>query len=91
MTFVSEFHPKAKKFIDSLDKTTRNRILDAVNKLEIDPFPRGCIKIEGSISGYESEKIFRTRVGDYRILYVIKPEERRLIFVRIDKRGRAYK
>ena len=90
MTFISEFHPKVKKFVDKLDRITRTRILNAVNELEADPFPRGCMKVEGTIPGYENEKTFRIRVGDYRILYIVKLEENRLIFVRIDKRGKVY-
>ena len=56
MTFISKFHPKVKKFIDKLDKITRIRILNAIDELEADPFPRGCMKVEGAIPEYENKR-----------------------------------
>ena len=39
------------------------RIVSAAESLADDPFPLGCTKLSGS------ERSYRIRVGDYRILY----------------------
>ena len=39
------------------------RIVAAVEALADDPFPPGCTKLSGS------ERSYRIRVGDYRVLY----------------------
>ena len=39
------------------------RIIAAAESLIADPFPSGCVKLSGS------ERSYRIRVGDYRILY----------------------
>jgi len=36
------------------------------------------------------EKLYRVRVGDYRILYEIYPEKKVVLIVNIDKRSRIY-
>ena len=41
------------------------------------------------LDGYK-EKLFRVRVGDYRILYEINNKSNMLGIVKIDKRSRAY-
>jgi len=42
-----------------------------------------------TIQGYQ-EKIFRIRVGDYRILYEIDYEINQIGIIKIDKRSRVY-
>ena len=69
MTYSILYHPKVKKFVDKLDKIQKERLRKNIEKLKENPFPRDCIKLEGDISGFENEKIFRVRIGDYRILY----------------------
>lgn len=39
---------------------------------------------------FEGEKVFRVRVGDYRILYTVNYEKKRVLIVNLDKRSRAY-
>jgi mRNA interferase RelE/StbE len=59
--------------------------MDKIEELRNDPFPHKVKRVEG-----RKEKIFRVRVGDYRILYVVL-KERNIIFVsKIDKRGGVY-
>ncbi len=41
------------------------------------------------VEGYK-EKIFRVRVGDYRILYEVDYSKNFIGIVRIDHRGRVY-
>jgi mRNA interferase RelE/StbE len=71
---------QAKKFIDGLDKSAKQRI-----KKGIDGIP------EGDILPYKSRKgHFRLRIGDYRIIFTWINQEQILI-TSIDNRGGAYK
>lgn len=55
-------------------------------KLKNEPFPHECVRIEGL-----TEKVFRVRVGDYRILYIVEHTSVTIYVPDIDKRGRVYK
>ena len=49
------------------------------------PFEVDSIKIKGE------DDTFRTRLGDYRILFLIQNDKQIVIVVKIDKRSRVYK
>ena len=85
-TFPAEFSNKAGKYIKKLDEITRGRIHERINKLEGDPFPQEVERVED----YKEEKVFRVRVGDQRILYVVRYNPNKLLVVRVDKRSRVY-
>lgn len=84
--FTAEFSPRTLKEIRKLDPITRKRIGDKVDALEEDPFPKEVERVEG----YKDEKVFRVRVGDYRILYLVRYNPNQLIIVKVDKRARVY-
>ena len=86
MPFSIQFGPQAEKFIRKLDSQIKERIKSKLNKLEQDPFPQEVERVEG----YKGEKLFRVRVGDYRILYVVRFEANQIIIANVDKRGRVY-
>ncbi|MFH1721749.1 MAG: type II toxin-antitoxin system RelE/ParE family toxin [Candidatus Altiarchaeota archaeon] len=81
------FHRSVKKYVDKLDSITKSRLRKAVDELAENPIPPASIKVEG----YRDQKIRRLRVGDHRILYVVDLQEKEVIIVKIDKRGRVYK
>ncbi len=83
-----EFSRKADKFLDKIEKELSKRLLDAAQTLQQDPFPHGTKRVENQ--WFEGEKVFRIRVGDYRILYSINYQKNRVMIVNIDKRPRAY-
>jgi len=82
--FSVEFSKNAEKDLKGLDKLIIKRILTKIELLAQDPFPRDSIKIKGE------EKTFRIRVGKYRILYEVYPENRLILVTKIDKRERVY-
>ena len=84
--FPAEFSSKSAKYIKKLDATTRKRIEDRINKLEEHPFPQEVERVED----FKGEKVFRVRVGDQRILYVVRYNPNNLIVVDVDKRSRVY-
>jgi len=86
MPFSAEFAPKAAKFVKKLDKQIKPRIRNKILRLQIEPFPPETVRVEE----YKDEKVFRVRVGDYRILYSVDYEEKTIIVINVDKRGRVY-
>ena len=77
-----ELSPKAFKALSRLNNPMRARIMNALDKLEEEP-PQGDIR---AMSGKEG---FRSRVGNYRILFQIT--ENSIVIVNIAPRGEVYK
>ena len=74
------FTKNAEKSLKKLDKIQKIRIVDAIHKL-----PCGDIK---RLQGIQ-DPVFRLRVGDYRIIYIVKDN---VIYINdILPRGSAYK
>ena len=71
----------AYKTLESYDKTTRIRLVEAINII-----PRGDIK---KLQGEKFPPLFRLRIGKYRVIYHFEGEE--LLIVKIDTRGDVYK
>ena len=76
----------ARNFIKKLDSKNSPRIIEAIEKLAEDPVPHDAKRIYGT-----SEKLFRIRVGDFRVLYRIDHGEVIIIVVNIDSRKRVYR
>ena len=83
--FDIQYSRQAVKFLKSLDKTLVSRILIKIEKLKHDPISHDSKIVEGY-----SEKLFRVRVGDYRVLYEIDYKGNLIGIVKIDKRSRVY-
>ena len=86
VSFPAEFSMRASKEIKKLDNQMKSRILEKVDKLEQNPFPQEVERVED----FEGEKVFRVRVGDFRILYVVRYNPPKLIVIKVDKRSRVY-
>jgi len=86
MSFSVKFGPQPTKFIKKLDYLTKERIKKKIHKLKEDPFPQDIERVES----HKGEKVFRVRVGAYRILYLVRYEEKLLFVAKVDKRGRVY-
>jgi len=83
MTYQLIFSRKAEKFIKNLNKNEKNRFKKVFEKLLENPYSYPYKKIKGK------ERMYRIRVGDYRILYTI--EENAIIVLKIDTREKVYK
>lgn len=80
------FSSRAKTDLAALDPTTRRRIMDALTWFaehfeEMTPIP-----LSGPQKGF-----FKFRVGDWRVMYMIKAQERLLAVHYIDRRDKIYK
>jgi mRNA interferase RelE/StbE len=83
--FAIDFSSSAKKFLKKLDKHLVMRIVTGIEKLTNDPFPREVKRVVN-----KKEKIFRIRIGDYRVQYSVIYDKGLVFISDIDKRPRAY-
>ena len=83
--FEIELSSHAKRFLKKVDKQLAERIIERIEKLGAEPFPTDVKRVVN-----RKEKIFRVRVGDYRIQYTIHYEENLVFISDIEKRPRAY-
>ena len=79
-----EYRKKAAKYIEALDRPTKQRIRDGILGLTETP-PDGDIKpLQGTGDGS-----LRLRVGGYRIIYRIEADT--VVIDKVDSRGDVYK
>lgn len=83
-----EYSKKAVKYINTLDRTTKQRIKTGIEGLTLSP-PKGDIKM---LQGY-SDNRKRLRIGKYRIIYNYLHDGiiEILYIMNIDTRGDIYK
>ncbi|MBW2984108.1 type II toxin-antitoxin system RelE/ParE family toxin [Candidatus Woesearchaeota archaeon] len=80
-----KFNSRCYKILKKIPKNSCTRILSKIRQLETNPVPQDAKRIL-NVKG----KMFRIRVGFYRILYVINYEEKQVYISNIDKRERIY-
>ena len=81
----TEFSNSATKFLKKADTHLAKRLIDKIEELAKDPFPKDVKRVVN-----QQEKVFRVRVGDYRIQYCVLFDRNLLFITDIDKRERAY-
>jgi mRNA interferase RelE/StbE len=75
----------AERSLRRLDAAMFGRVAAALRILADNPRPAGCRKLTGS------DRDWRVRVGDYRIVYEIDDENREVRVMRIRHRREAYR
>lgn len=85
---IIQYDKRAKKFIESQDRPTKQRIKKAIEGLTEQP-PKGDIK---TMQGYRDGRL-RLRVGKYRVIYRYATDGtiEILHIMDIDSRGDIYK
>ena len=83
--FLVEYSSQSLKFLKKTDKILVRRLLEKIGQLQEEPIIHDTKLIEGY-----KEKLFRVRVGDYRILYEVDYNHNTLGIVKIDKRSKVY-
>jgi len=79
------FRKSAEKELLKHDPKIIESISNAIDNLAEDPFPVGYRKLKGS------EKSFRIRVGDYRIVYQVDIKQSLITIFRIRHRKDVYR
>lgn len=69
---------RAEKQLDRVAYADHPRIVEAMLALEDDPRPRGCRKL--------FDDIYRIRVGNYRVIYQVDGEEKKIVVGKIARR-----
>ena len=79
------FKPSVEKDLRSLSKILISRVLERVERLKNDPFPRQAIKLSGT------ERLYRIRVGDYRIVYEVDTQAKQILIHYVRHRREVYR
>lgn len=82
--YAVEFLPSAARALSKLERTVQRRISRRIDRLAGDP-RADAVKLRGA------DDVWRARVGDYRILYVIEDQRLVVVVVRVAHRREAYR
>jgi mRNA interferase RelE/StbE len=75
---------RAEKDLKRLERSTKNRVITSISSLAEEPRPAGCRKIQSE------EGVWRIRVGDWRIAYIIDVSNQEITIIRIAHRREFY-
>ncbi len=75
----------AEKELRDIPKIIFFKIVAKIRSLSSEPRPHGCESLAGS------EKHYRVRQNDYRIVYVIDDQKKEVTVVKIGHRGDVYR
>lgn len=79
------FKPSVEKDFSNLPRAVARRANSRIEELAQNPFPANSVKISGS------ERLYRVRVGDYRIVYEVNSEARVIIVHYVRHRREVYR
>ncbi len=86
MDFYSiDFKPSVEKDLQRLPRSVISRVMRQIEDLRSDPFPHQVIKLSGA------ERLFRIRVGNYRIVYDVNTQAKQIIIHYIRHRREVYR
>jgi mRNA interferase RelE/StbE len=80
-----DFKPSVEKDLRSLPKAAAARIVERIEGLRDEPLPRQAIKLSGV------EKLYRIRVGQYRIVYEIDLQSEQVTIYYVRHRKDVYR
>ncbi|MEW6567790.1 MAG: type II toxin-antitoxin system RelE/ParE family toxin [Chloroflexota bacterium] len=78
MPYSLKLHRDIEKQLQRMSLTDRERVVEAVRSLRVEPRPAGCIHLE--------ENLYRVRVGDYRIIYAVFDTELVVLVCKVARR-----
>jgi len=85
MTFFVEYDKQPQKLLEKADKHIAKRIMDKIETaLAENPVPHDAKTIVGE------HGVFRIRIGDYRALYRINYQDKKILVFKIETRPHAY-
>ena len=84
MTYSISIKQSALKALQKIDSPQRARLIEAIDKLKINPNA-------GSVLNGEFSGLRRIRIGDYRIVYEVQNEQLVILVIRIAHRREVYK
>ena len=85
MHYQIRFKPSAAKELEKIDRPDQVRIAHRIDELSLHPRPAGAEKLKGI------EGLYRLRVGDYRVIYMIEQDHLLVLVVKIGHRREIYR
>jgi mRNA interferase RelE/StbE len=85
VSYRIEWRPAAVKALEALPRDLGRRIYARVSALAENPRPNGSEKLAGS------EREYRVRVGDYRIVYAVEDRAVLVLVLRMGHRREIYR
>ena len=83
--YAVEFVPSAARELASLDQPMRRRVARRIEQLAEDPRAAGSLKLRGA------DNVWRSRIGDYRLLYRIEDDRLVVLVIKIGHRRDVYR
>jgi len=77
--------PSVHKDLRRLPQNSVVRIVERIEGLAEDPLPGGAIQLS------DTDRLYRLRVGDYRIVYEVNVQEQQVIVLYVRHRRDAYR
>jgi mRNA interferase RelE/StbE len=84
--YAVQFLPSADRELEKVPRAARARLVEAVDGLAVEPRPAGA----RLLSGTGRDRIWRIRVGEYRVLYQIVERRVTVVVVRVADRREVY-
>ena len=85
MPYSIRFTPRALRDFAAFDRATQQRLQRRIDRLAENPYPAGGKKLQAE------EPFYRIRVGDYRVIYQVEPQELLVVVVKIGHRREVYR
>lgn len=79
------FKPSVEKDLQSIPRAMVSRLLDRIDRLPANPTPPQSTKLQGA------ERLYRLRVGDYRIIYEVDREAEQITVHYVRHRRDVYR
>ena len=82
--YTISLRSRASKEIRKLDRQILARVSESIDGLAADPRPPGCLKVKAS------DRLWRIRVGDWRIGYEIDDHAHEVVIITVGHRREFY-
>ena len=83
-SYAVDLKPSARKELESLPDTVLARVIRRIESLAENPRPAGCKKLKGY------KDLWRVRIGDWRVVYVVDDGAKAVSVTRIAHRSKVY-
>ncbi len=78
MAYTLKLHQDIEKQLSRIPKKQRERLVEAMRSLSVEPRPHGCQHLQ--------DELFRIREGQYRIIYAIFDDEVVVVVCKVTRR-----
>ena len=82
--YAVDIKPSARRELEQLSNSLIARLMPKIEGLAANPRPSGCRKLRGY------KDLWRIRIGDYRVVYVIDDDTKMVSLTRIAHRRDVY-